>query len=512
MTAGRNRLILILLILAVFGQAASFSFLVYDDPININKNPAVTSPSLQQLVALWKKPHQHLYIPATYTAWMGIASISNIIYGKLHPGLFHFANIVLHLTNTLLVYAVLVRLLNYFPEDNKQSTNIAALLAALIFALHPVQVEPICWATGLKDLLSAFFFLLATYTLLIFSFQSRQKNTQPMTELTIVTGMYLLAILAKPQAVIFPFFIYILIRYVLHTKPSPRLMFFMLLWLCMGLAITLLTKNVQPNPFHVSPLQRIHVATDAALFYLGQLIYPYPLLIDYGKTLVLELTHPLQWVYPVTAILVTITLYFIRNGKMVLASAALILISVAPVLGLLPFNFQRISIVADRYLYIAVFAFSLGLALCIKKYFHPITLVMVILIICSYGLVSFQYGAKWRDTATLMQYTLKKNPASKIANQDLGVALMREGKMREAIPYLKKATDPVPTDMTTHFNLALSYACIGNIMAARQEKKMLMNKEPKLGTKLTYILPRIENTCSKNTYHSVHQRFQSATK
>ena len=498
MTAARSRLILILLILVVFGQTVSFSFLVYDDPININKNSAITSPSLEQLATLWAKPHEHLYIPVTYSAWMGIASISNIFYDKLNPGLFHFANVLLHLANTLLVYTILVMLLNHVQEDNKEFTNIAALLGTVVFAFHPVQVEPICWATGLKDLLSAFFFLLATYVLLFFSLSRKQNKTLAVAELIIVTGVYLLAILAKPQAVIFPVFIYILLIFVLRTKPSPKLISFMLLWLCMGLAIALLTKNVQPNPFDISPLQRIHIATDAALFYLGKIIYPYPLLIDYGKTLALELAQPLQWIYPLTAVLVAIPLYFTRHGKIILSCAALILISVAPILGLLPFNFQRISIVADRYLYIAMFAFSLGLALCIKKYFHPITLVMAILLICGYGLLSFQYVVKWHDSETLMRYTLKKNPVSKIANQDLGVALMQKGKMRESIPYLQKAVQLVPTDITTHFNLAMSYACIGDTEAAEQEKKMVNLDKPILGKKLSSILPRIANTCLKN--------------
>jgi len=505
MTTGRHQLIIILLILAVYGQATSFSFLVYDDPININKNPAITAPSLQKLAALWEKPHEHLYIPVTYSAWMGIASISNLIYGKLNPGLFHFANILLHLINTLLVYAILVRLLGYFQTDQKASTSIAALLGALVFALHPVQVEPVCWATGFKDLLSAFFLLLATYILLLAHHPTKSKKAQTVTELILVTGIYLLAILAKPQAVIFPLIIYTLIRFVLHARPSPKLMLFMGLWLCMGVTIALLTKNVQPNPFHVSPFQRIHIATDAALFYLAKIIFPYPLLIDYGKSLAVELSNPFLWIYPATALLIAIMIYSLRHGKRVLACTVLILISVSPVLGLLPFNFQRISIVADRYLYVAVFFFSLGFAICIKKSFSPTTVWITIIIICGYGLLSFQYGSKWRDSTTLMQYTLKKNPTSKIANQDLGVALMRKGKMKEAIPYLQKAAELVPTDMTTHFNLALSYACIGDTRTAQKEKKIILHNAPALGKKLSIILPRITNTClKKDPHHTPH--------
>ena len=505
MTTGRHQLIIILLILAVYGQATSFSFLVYDDPININKNPAITGPSLQKLAALWEKPHEHLYIPVTYSAWMGIASISNLIYGKLNPGLFHFANILLHLINTLLVYAILVRLLSYFQTGKKESTSIAALLGALVFALHPAQVEPVCWATGFKDLLSAFFLLLATYVLLLAHHPTKCKKAQAVKQLILVTGIYFLAILAKPQAVIFPLVIYTLLRFVLHTKPSPILMLFMGLWLCMGLAIALLTKNVQPNPFHISPFQRIHIATDAALFYLGKIIFPYPLLIDYGKSLSFELSNPFQWIYLSMALLIAIIVYSFRHGKIVLACAVLILISVSPVLGILPFNFQRISIVADRYLYVAVLFFSLGLAICIKKSFSPTTVLITIMIICGYGLLSFQYGSKWRDSTTLMQYTLKKNPTSKIANQDLGVALMRKGKMKEAIPYLQKAAELVPTDMTTHFNLALSYACIGNTAAAEQEKKTIEFNAPTLGKKLSYALPQIANTCLKKDPLSVHR-------
>jgi tetratricopeptide (TPR) repeat protein len=512
MTATRNRLILVLLILLIFGQAVSFSFLIYDDPINITKNPIVKSPSLHHLVTAWERPIQHLYIPVTYTAWIGISSLSDYFFGKLHPGLFHLANILLHIANSLLVYGILINVANKLSENNKQRTNLAALFATLIFSLHPVQVESVVWVTGFKDLLSAFFFFLATYILITSPHTAEQGKSWPLKQLAIASGLYLLAILAKPQAIIFPFFIYILLKHVLHRNPTKDLISFILLWIITGLLIAFLTKNVQPNPFQVSFLQRIHIAANASLFYISKIIWPHPQLIDYGKPLVSQVTSSFPWIAIIIISLFTVFLYFIRDGKIHITIMILFLVCVAPILGFIPFNFQRISIVADRYLYISLFTLSLFCSIFIKKYFYTTTIFTTISIICIYAFLSFQYGAKWRDTVTLMTYTLGKNPVSKIANQNLGVALMREGKMRESIPYLKKAIDLVPTDMTTHFNLALSYACIGNIMAARQEKKMLMNKAPKLGTKLTYILPRIENTCPKKAYHSVHQRFQPDTK
>jgi len=97
-----------------------------------------------------------------------------------------------------------------------------------------------------------------------------------------------------------------------------------------------------------------------------------------------------------------------------------------------------------------------------------------------------------------MRYTLKRNSSSKIANQNLGVALMRKGKMRASIPYLKKAVELVPNDTTTHFNLALSYACIGQATAAEQEKKLVFLDNPTLAQKLSKALPLIQNTCLHN--------------
>ena len=495
MTIRKSLLIITIVLLAIFGQTASSSFLVYDDPINITKNIFITAPSLPGLISLWEKPYQHLYIPVTYTTWMGVASISNMLYGRLHPGLFHFVNLLLHLANTFIVYVILVRLLHQNKANNEQAINVAALLAALVFGLHPVQVEPICWATGFKDLLSAFFLLTATYTVLVFNCSNKQKIFHSLAVLSIVTGMYLAALLAKPQAVVFPFFIFILVTFVLRIKPSPRLMAFILLWICMGLGIALLTKNAQPNPFQVSPLQRIHIAIDAVMFYFGKILYPYPLLIDYGKTLAQEISQPLRWYYPATAVLLAGILYLTKDGKILLTCTALALVSVAPVSGLIPFNFQRISIVADRYLYIAIFAFALALAILIKKYFNPITIVMAILLVCSYGFLSFQYATKWHDSETLMRYTLKRNPSSKVANQNLGVALMRKGKMRASIPYLQKAVALVPNDTTTHFNLALSYACIGQATSAEHEKKIVVSDNPNLGKKLSRTLPLIKDTC-----------------
>src|SRR3989344_1526911 len=68
-----------------------------------------------------------------------------------NPVVFHATNLLLHIANGLLVFAILRRWIDVR----------AALLCALLFSVHPLQTEAIAWASGRKDLLSAFFFLLS---------------------------------------------------------------------------------------------------------------------------------------------------------------------------------------------------------------------------------------------------------------------------------------------------------------------------------------------------------------
>ena len=150
----RIALILVLATLSVFSPVLGMEFLTWDDDINVYQNPLLNPPAPAGLAHFWTGPHQNLYVPLTYTVWMGLAWFSRLPDGGLHPGLFHGANLTLHVAAVLVVFALLRLLVR---EDW------AAGAGALLFAVHPVQVEPVAWVTGLKDVLGGLLLLTAVW-------------------------------------------------------------------------------------------------------------------------------------------------------------------------------------------------------------------------------------------------------------------------------------------------------------------------------------------------------------
>ena len=143
----RSRACIFALVLAavtilVYRPAWNGGFL-WDDDAYVTNNELLTAPDgLRRIWFSLDSPSQ--YFPLVYTTFR----VEHALWG-LNPTGYHWINLILHVANALLVWAVLAQL--KIP---------GAWLAGAIFALHPVQVESVAWITERKNVLMGFFFLL----------------------------------------------------------------------------------------------------------------------------------------------------------------------------------------------------------------------------------------------------------------------------------------------------------------------------------------------------------------
>ena len=150
-------LIAVLVITAiVYWPALHAQFTNWDDDLHLTANPLFDPPMVHGVGRVWAKGFLGLYIPLSYTVWMflGYATMpAKPIDGDhyLRPEVFHAANIVVHLLATAAVWLLLRRLLRRTSERADTPATIAATLGALIFALHPLQVETVAWVSGFRD-------------------------------------------------------------------------------------------------------------------------------------------------------------------------------------------------------------------------------------------------------------------------------------------------------------------------------------------------------------------------
>ena len=156
---------LVVLTAATLGRLCFAEFVTWDDELTIFNNPHLNPPG-EEIGWFWRNPWMELYVPVTYTVWGGLARLArlqtpDLSGATLNPWVFHTANVGVHLLSVLVVFAILRLLLRKVVAGKRAEW--AAFAGAALFAIHPLQVETVAWASGMKDLLCGLFSLLAVW-------------------------------------------------------------------------------------------------------------------------------------------------------------------------------------------------------------------------------------------------------------------------------------------------------------------------------------------------------------
>jgi protein O-mannosyl-transferase len=409
----RTGLAIFLLVAAgccVYGRLVAAHFVAWDDPDMLFENPALQPPTLSKTLAFWTHATLGLYTPLPYVLW------SEIPHGPLDlehgAAPYHVLNIVLHLLASICAFLLLKELTgDVWP----------AWVGAMVFMLHPLQVEPVAWAAGMNNLLCGTFAIAALWQYVLFA------KTGVKRRFAWATVLYLCALLCKPTAVVLPLIVVILDRIALRRPPKAMIVP-AIIWLCMAAAIGVVTHFVQPaSEISPPPLQsRPLIAADAIGFYVTKLFAPVHLVVDYERTPQNVLDQPwLAW--PGLAVLfVGTVIWLLSSGKMRWLRAPLLIVPAAllPVLGLTPFDFQAYSTVADRYCYLAMIGVALFAAQAMCRLKNPLiawTCAAILLVLLAAR--SFDQAAVWHDTETLARQELRFDPDSSTGHKILAHSL-----------------------------------------------------------------------------------------
>lgn len=436
-------LLLIVATGATYWSACRCDFTSWDDPDTISANPRLNPPSPRGVLHYWTHSAGGLYIPVTYTWWSALAAIDP------RPSLFHAANVVLHFLSVLLVFSILRRLLQ---------SDVGACIGALLFAVHPMQVESVAWASGAKDVLAGMFSLLMIDQFLRFSLKPHRRGHYAVAMLAL-----LLAILSKPSAVVAPVIAGILawVRFGLPLKTLLRWLAPMLL-LAVACAIGARIAQRQFAPTDTPIWARPLLAADAIAFYLWKLVWPTNLGILYGLTPWKALgggAPYYSWIIPAA---VGIVIWRHRRRHPLRAAGALVFVlALLPTLGFARFEFQIHSTVADHYLYVPMFgvAIALGAMVAMRPSKPVVGLCAAGLVVLS--ILSMRQLRHWRDSESLYDQALRVNPASIVARDGLARAYASAGRIEEAIEEFRSVVAMAPASRLAHANLAQAFLQAG---------------------------------------------------
>jgi Tfp pilus assembly protein PilF len=438
-----------------------------DDYAHILENANLSPTSLTGLTSFWSRSYFSLYIPVTYSLWWLTAAMVHALGEALRQGAwaFHGLNLILHLVNAVLVFLVVRTLLQHCrevaPKPTAHGEDALAATVALLFALHPVQVETVAWISECKGDLSATLGLLA----LLFHYRSSKKY--------LTVALLTAAALAKPSALVFPGILLLADRILLGRSLKASATLPVLAWL-VALPIAVATKRLQPDlniDFVPSFGERLRVAADALSFYLWKLGVPSSLALDYGRSPQYVLSHVGGWRVALSTAVsfagFVVAAHAVLRPRpsrqwyaFVSCGWAVFAFALLPVLGLVPFGFQDFSTVADRYMYVSMFGASLmATGLLMRWRRRPIARAAVVVVVAMIlAASSFRQATRWRSTETLFTHTLTVNPRSYLAHYSIAAEEMGTGRLDAGIAEVLKALAIKPGYL--HAEVALGAALI----------------------------------------------------
>ncbi len=485
----RYRVPVLLLLIVTAGalhRVASMEFLNWDDHINVSRNPLLNPVTPDSALEVWRRPYFTSYIPVTRTVWAALASVARVPPDEtglsLAPWCFHVANLGLHLLNVLLVFAILRMLVR---------SDWPAAGGAALFALHPVQVEPVAWVTGMKDVLAAFFALIALWQYLTYAVQTRDDPGTRWRRLhyASATVAFALAVLSKQTVLGLPLVALALDVWVLkrRARDCARAVAG---WLPVALAAAIIARLTQGGPPTTIPVwPRFFVAGDALAFYLWKLAVPVRLGPNYGRTPGFLLSHPwgyATWLVPCAG---AVLLWLKRRTWPVLAaSAAVSVVPLLPVLGLVPFRFQGHSTVADRYLYLALLGPALVLACALSRTRSRVAIGICVVALAVLGALSFVQTSHWQNSVAFFSRALEINPDCAEFHNALAMALRAQGRSQEAYLHSALAVLLDPGRADAHYNLGMLLAESGRPEEALQHYRQALRLQPDADTHLNIAL------------------------
>ncbi len=464
-------LALVALTLAVFAGVRRNGWILFDDPVYVTDNVHVNhGVSWEGLRWFMTEPHVGNWHPVTSLAHMGIVQL----FG-LAPAAHHVASLLLHALNALLLLLALFRLTRSWWKS--------AIVAAL-FAVHPLRVESVAWASELKDVLSTCFFLL---TLLAYA---RWCERPGAARQALVVGLLALGLLAKPMLVTAPAVLLLLDAWPLGRLASARELPARVrekwpLWLLVAVfvVITVLIQKkagAVATVGHVTVPMRVTNALVSWWRYVGASFWPHGLTIYYP--------HPRRVLWLAGALAgaglaaATALAWRFRGRAPWLATGWLWYVgTLVPVIGLVQVGRQAW---ADRYSYIPTIGLALALVWGVgalverARAARIAAIAAALLAVGALSAATVRQVARWRDTRSLFGWTLQLMPENSTAHMCIGNQYMVEGRAREAVNEFREALRIEPDYDEVHNNLAAALASLGRFAEARVEFAAALTVRP----------------------------------
>jgi len=410
---------------------------LWDDGLNVTRNRLVTQPG--GLARIWFSTEPADYYPVTFTVFRA----QWLCWGNQPTG-YRVVNVLLHILNALLLWRILREL------DLR-----GAWIAALLFALHPVNVATVAWITELKNLLAFAFAGLTVLAWLRFDGMRCSGRDEPPARPTETGGRpggsplpwllyaaslaaFLLALLSKTAAAPLPIVLLGITWWrrgrLAWREAAP--------FFALALALGLVTIWFQHHRVlegiavrHEDFPTRLATAGSAVWFYLWKAIAPVNLSLVYPRA---ETNY-----IPAALLVLTLAWCWLHSRGAFVALAGFVAM-MFPMLGFFDQGFFAYALVSDHWQYLAL---PLVIALAAVRW--PIGMAAAVVLF----FLTFSRASLYADDAVLWRDTLAENPRAWAAHFNLGLALRNRGDLASAEREYREALRLNPDYAEAHNNL-----------------------------------------------------------
>jgi len=391
--------------LLIFVSALNNQFIHWDDNDYVIDNLYIRDFSLNGIITLFTVYVSAHYHPITLLSY----AIDYKIWGLMPMG-YILTNIFFHILNTFIIYQIFLKITKYKE---------IALITALLFAIHPMKVESVVWISARKDVLFAFFYLLAVYRYVLYiSYPKR------ISILLSVIGFFILSLLSKGTAVSLPM-VLLLLDFFCKRKDFKRILIeklpFFVLSIAFGLLAVTAQSDLDPNmhPFK----HHFFLVTYAITFYIVKFfapLYQSPLFEFPHKT-----NDLLPTLYYFSALIIPLGVFCIYFFKSIRNELLFTLLFFGFTIGLFFIKFPIGPFyLAERYTYLPYvgLAYLIGflymkhkIAMNLKDNVRNPFFVGLIIFALLFSFKTYSQIKVWRNSLVFFQNLIDNNPKSAVA-------------------------------------------------------------------------------------------------
>lgn len=452
-------------------------FVAWDDTRNLVDNPHYRGLGWAQLRWMATESHYGHYVPL---AWLTLAA-DYVVWG-MNPAGYHLTSLLIHVAAAVTLYVVARALIARASPLAPSAVRAGAAAAALFFALHPLRVESVAWATERRDVLSGLFFLLT-----VLAYVRATGATGPRRRWLLLASVvaHLAALLSKSITVMAPLVLLLLDVYPLRRLPGPsgrwtvgavaRVAAEKAPHAVLSVAQAVLTRHffqgdleaVQLLPWRET-LSRVVVSL---WFYPVKLLVPLDLSPIYEAPPGLGPGHPAVLRAVAGVVLVTAAAWFLRRrcpGALVAWASYVIML--APVAGALSLGYH---LTADRYSYVPCLGFAVlaggGVAVAVdrsgrrpeRRWLAPATGAAIVLMAIGLSVLTWHQTRAWRDSVSLWRQAVRATPECMVCWLNLGHELLEAGEPGLALEHFTRALELQPSRAQTYRSLGFALEGLG---------------------------------------------------